>query len=69
MLNKLLFTAIAAGLAVTLSLQTAPAEAANHMMNGMTCKEAAKNHFPNDRKLRRGWELSCKKIWKAHKGK
>ena len=29
MLNKLLLTAIAAGLAVTLSLQTAPAEASN----------------------------------------
>ncbi len=69
MLNKLLLTAITAGLAVTLSLQTAPAEAANHMMNGMTCKEAAKNHFPNDRKKRREWAKDCKKIWKAHKGK
>ena len=67
MLNKLLLTAIAAGLVFTFSLQTAPAEAANHMMNGMTCKDAAKNHFPNDRKLRREWEKACKKIWKAHK--
>jgi len=70
MLNKLLLTAIAAGLVFTFSLQTAPAEAANHMiMNGMTCKDAANRHFPNDRKLRREWEKTCKKIWKARQGK
>ena len=67
MRNKFLLTAIAAGLVVTFSLQTVPAEAASH--NGMTCKDAAKSHFPNDRKLRREWEKSCKKIWKAHQGK
>lgn len=70
MLNKLLLTMFAAGLVFTFCLQTAPAEAANHtMMTGITCKDAAKNHFPNDRKLRREWEKACKKIWKAQKGK
>jgi hypothetical protein len=68
MLKKLLLTSIAAGFLLTFSLQTGPAQAANHMMNGMTCKDAAKKHFPNDRKLRREWEKDCKKIWKAHQG-
>jgi hypothetical protein len=69
MLNRLLLAAIAVGFVLTFSLQTGPAQAANQMMNGMTCKDAAKKHFPNDRKLRREWEKACKKIWKAHQGK
>jgi hypothetical protein len=67
--HKLILTAVAAGFVFTVSLQTAPAEAAAHMMNGMTCKDAAKKHFPNDRKLRHDWVKSCKKIWKAHNDK
>jgi len=69
MLNKLLLTAIVTGLVSTFSLQTPPAEAASQMMNGMTCKDAAKMHFPNDRKKRREWKKACKEIWKAHQGK
>ena len=69
MLNRLLLAAIAVGFVLTFSLQPGPAQAANQMMNGMTCKDAAKKHFPNDRKLRREWEKSCKRIWKAHQGK
>jgi len=67
MLKKLLLIAIASGLVFTFSVQTLPANAAQ-MMNGMTCKDAAKNHFPNDRKKRREWMKACKKIWKAHQG-
>lgn len=69
MLNKLLLTAIAAGLVTTFSLQTAPAEAASHTMVGMTCKDAAKMHFPNDRKMRSEWKKACKEVWKASQSK
>jgi hypothetical protein len=69
MLNKLLLTTIAAGLVSTFFLQTPPAEAAAQMLTGMTCKDAAKMHFPNDRKKRREWKKDCKEIWKARQGK
>ena len=45
--NKFFLTAIAAGLVATFSLQPAKAEAGEHMMtNGITCKEAAEEPFP-----------------------
>jgi hypothetical protein len=38
-------------------------------MVGMTCKDAAKMHYPNDRKMRREWKKGCKEVWKASQGK
>lgn len=65
MFKKLLLAAIAAGLvsATALPLQTAPAEAAS--MVGMTCKDAAKMKYPDDRKMRRAWKKACKEAWEA----
>ncbi|MEZ5829303.1 MAG: hypothetical protein R3D30_15490 [Hyphomicrobiales bacterium] len=61
MIKKLLLVAVAAGLvsATTLPLQIAPAEAA------VTCKDAAKMHYPDDRKMRHEFKKSCKEAWKA----
>jgi len=69
MIKKLLLTAIAAGLVSTFSLQISPAEAAGHTMAGMTCKDAAKIQYSNDRKMRRDWKKACKEAWKASQGK
>jgi hypothetical protein len=65
MFKKLLLAAIAAGLvsATTLPLQIAPAEAG--MMAGMTCKDAAKTKYPEDRKARHAYKKACKDAWKA----
>jgi hypothetical protein len=68
MLKKVLLTAIAVGLVSMFSLQIAPAEAASHTMVGMTCKDAAKMQYPNDRKMRREWKKACKEVWKASQG-
>ena len=57
MLKKLLLTALAVGLVSTFSLPTSPAEAAG--MRGMTCKDAAKAKYPNDRATRRAWRKLC----------
>jgi hypothetical protein len=61
MFKKILLAAIAAGLvsATTLPLQIAPAQAA------MTCKEAAKMKYPDDRKMRHDFKKACKEAWKA----
>ncbi len=68
MFKKFLLAAFAAGLvsAATLPLQVVPAEAA--VMVGMTCKDAAKMEFPNDRKARRAWKKACKEHWKMVTG-
>ncbi len=66
MFKKLLLTAIAVGLVSAFSLQFAPAEAAN--MRGMTCKDAAKLKYPDDRKTRRTWRKLCRTNWKQHQG-
>jgi len=65
MFKKLLLATFAAGLvtAATLPLQIAPAQAA--AMAGMTCKDAAKTQYPDDRKMRRGFKKACKDAWKA----
>ncbi|MGH6735485.1 MAG: hypothetical protein ACRECX_05325 [Methyloceanibacter sp.] len=65
MIKKMLLAAIAAGLvsATTLPLQTAPAEAA--VMAGMSCKDAAKAQYPDDRKTRHEFKKACKDAWKA----
>ena len=52
----------------TFSIQTTPAEAAGHSMVGMTCKDAAKMQYPNDRKTRRAFKKACKENWKASQG-
>jgi hypothetical protein len=61
MLKKVLFAVVATGFmaALALPVQVAPAEAA------MTCREAAKVDFPNDRKARRAFRKECKAAWKA----
>jgi hypothetical protein len=61
MFKKLLLAAIAAGLVstATLPLQIDPAQA------GMTCKEAAKMKYPDDRKMRHEYKKACKEAWKA----
>jgi hypothetical protein len=69
MFKKLLLTAIAAGLVSTFSIRIAPAEAAGHSMVGMTCKDAAKMQYPNDRKMRSAFRKACKAHWKASHGK
>jgi hypothetical protein len=69
MSKKLLLATIAAGLvaATALPLQTTPAQAGS--MVGMTCKDAAKMHYPDDRKMRHDWKKECKETWKAAQGK
>jgi hypothetical protein len=69
MFKKLLLAAIAAGLASTFSVQITPAEAAGHLMVGMTCKDAAKMQYPNNGKMRRAFRKACKAHWKASQGK
>lgn len=61
MFKKLLLAAIAAGLvsSTTLPLQIAPAQA------GMTCKDAAKMKYPDERKMRHEYKKACKEAWKA----
>ena len=68
MSKKLLLTAIAAGLVFTFSIRATPAEAAGYSMVGMTCKDAAKMQYPNDRKTRRAFKKACKENWKASQG-
>ena len=65
MFKKLLLATFAAGLvsATTLPLQLAPAQAGS--MAGMTCKDAAKAHYPSDRKMKRQFKKACKAAWKA----
>lgn len=61
MLKKVLFAVAATGFiaALALPVQSTPAEAA------MTCREAAKIEFPDDRKARRAFRKECKAAWKA----
>jgi hypothetical protein len=61
MFKKLLLASVAAGLvsAATLPLQFTPAVAA------MTCKDAAKMKYPDDRKMRHDYKKACKEAWKA----
>ncbi len=65
MFKKLLLAVFAAGVvtATTLPLQIAPAQAG--MMAGMTCKDAAKMKYPDDRKMRHEYKKACKDAWKA----
>lgn len=61
MLKKVLLTVIAGGFVAALALpaQIATAEAA------MTCREAAKIKFPEDRTARHAYKKACKAAWKA----
>ena len=62
MLKKVLFAAVATGLvaAIALPVQIAPAEAGT-----MSCKQAAKVKFADDRKARHAYKQECKEAWKA----
>jgi len=68
MFKKLLLAVVAAGLvsAAALTLQIDPAQAG---MTGMTCKDAAKMKYPDDRKMRHAYNKSCKEAYKMHNGK
>jgi hypothetical protein len=61
MLKKVLFAVVATGFVAALAfpVQVTTAEAA------MTCKEAAKMKFPDDRKARHAYKKGCKEAWKA----
>ena len=61
MLKKVLFAVVATGFVTALALpvQFSAAEAA------MTCKEAAKMDFPDNRKARKAFKKECKAAWKA----
>lgn len=69
MSTKLTLAAVAAGLvaAAALPLQTNPVQAGS--MAGMTCSDAAKMKYPDDRKMRRDWKKACKDAWKVSQGK
>jgi len=62
MFKKLLLATVAAGL-VTATALPLPAQA--EMMAGITCKEAAKMKYPDDRKMRHEYKKACKEAWKA----
>ncbi len=68
MLNKILVataaTVIAAGTAMAMPV---PADAA--MVDGMSCGDAAKMQYPNDRKMRHAWKKECKEHYKMSVGK
>jgi hypothetical protein len=61
MLKKVLFAVVVTGFvaAFALPVHVTTAEAA------MTCKEAAKMKFPDDRKARHAYKKGCKEAWKA----
>jgi hypothetical protein len=63
MLKKMLIVAAAAGVigAASLPVQAAAPEGA------MTCRDAAKLKYPNDRKMRHEFRKACKQAWKAQK--
>ena len=71
MFKKLLLAVVAAGLvsAAALPLQIDPAQAGMAGMAGMTCKDAAKMKYPDDRKMRHAYNKSCKEAYKMHSGK
>lgn len=62
MFKKLLLATVAAGL-VTATALPLPAQAGT--MAGMTCKDAAKMQYPDDRKMRHEYKKACKEAWKA----
>jgi hypothetical protein len=63
MLKTVLFAASVAGLAVAgLPIHSSTAQAEQ-----MTCRQAAKLHFPADRYSRVAYRKACKAAWKAHR--
>ena len=62
MLKKVLFAVVATALvaATALPLQISPAAA-----GGVTCKEAAKAKYPDDKKARHAFKKGCKAAYKA----
>ena len=64
MLKKTLLAAAATAIVAGATLAT-PALAEV----GMTCKDAAKAKFPDDRKMRHDYKKACKDAWKVSQGK
>ncbi|MGH6865235.1 MAG: hypothetical protein ACREDO_03445 [Methyloceanibacter sp.] len=62
MIKKIVFVAVATAFvaAAVVPLQFSPADAET-----MTCKEAAKAKYPDDRKTRHEYKKACKDAWKA----
>jgi hypothetical protein len=61
MLKKVLLATAVTGLiaGIAVPIQTSPAQAQ------MTCKEAAKLKYPDDRKTRNAYRKACKEAWKG----
>ncbi len=61
MLKKVLLASAVTGLiaGIAVPVQTSPAQAQ------MTCKEAAKSKYPDDRKARNAYKKACKEASKA----
>ena len=64
--HVLIIAAITGLSAVALPVEASAAEAGAG--GQMTCKDAAKMDFPNDRKGRRAFKKECKAAWKASQG-
>ena len=68
-MTKTVFLAAAATMILTGATLTAPVSAEAAMMAGMSCKDAAKAQYPDDRKMRHEYKKSCKESWKMQSGK
>jgi hypothetical protein len=64
MYKHVLFTVAITGLiAVAFPVEASAAKAG--AAGQMTCKDAAKLEFPNDRKMRKAFKLECKSAYKG----
>ncbi len=61
--HVLLSVPIAGLIAVALPVEASAAKAG--AAGQMTCKDAAKLEFPNDRKMRKAFKLDCKSAYKG----
>jgi hypothetical protein len=68
-MTKTVLLAAAATMILAGATMTAPAPSQAGTMAGMSCKDAAKAQYPDDRKMRHEYKKSCKEAWKMHGGK
>lgn len=61
--HVLIAVAITGLIAVALPVEASAAKAGT--AGQMTCKDAAKQEFPNDRKMRKAFKLECKSAYKG----
>lgn len=67
-MTKTVLLAAAAGMIVAGAGVTLPESASARTAGGMSCKEAAKMQYPDDRKMRHDYKKSCKEAWKMQSG-